>query len=160
MIDHVTSPSNAEVFNTWINERGGVAVWQSIDLSDPGYSVSTPALTPDGTPTPKPHWKVGTIPAVVYTDPSQIGIIEYKEYARFHVAYRRSSNGLSYKLTDASTRNLRRRLSAAEKKVPDASLAAWVTYTFDYRSQEAVILVPESIVSLPEYLEAQKSLDF
>jgi hypothetical protein len=52
------TPENAPRFSEWLKSRGGVAIWRSVDLSDPGASVSTPALTPEGTPTPEASLEV------------------------------------------------------------------------------------------------------
>ena len=37
---HECTEENAPRFLEWIKMRGGVAIWKSIDLSDPSYSVS------------------------------------------------------------------------------------------------------------------------
>jgi hypothetical protein len=54
---HTVSSENAEKFKTWIRDRGGVAIWESVNLSNPGRSWSSPALGTDGTPYPKPSWE-------------------------------------------------------------------------------------------------------
>lgn len=152
MIKHLVEPHNAGLFNLWIQERGGVAVWKSINLSNPGFSMSSPVLDQDGNPTTKPNWQLETTPSDVYTDPADIGVIQYEEAARFPVRVRVGSNGLSVKLTDSSSRHLERRLRAWRKRVSQ-EWAEWVTHRFDYEFQEAVILIPVSVVSLPEYLD-------
>ena len=40
---HTCAPENAPKFLDWIKNRGGVAVWKSINLSNPDASWSTPA---------------------------------------------------------------------------------------------------------------------
>jgi len=141
MSRHEVIPENALRFLEWINDRGGVAVWKSIDLSDPGYSVSTPALT-DGEPTRKPHWKVGETPDRVITDAADIDVIKYKEVKRFHVGLRRGAQGLSIKLTDAASARVRREV---EKAGEGAS------YEFDYETQDAVILAPDGVTPLNQW---------
>lgn len=123
----------ASTFLDWIRNRGGVKVWTSVDLSDPGFSMSSPALTVEGLPYPKPHWKVGTDPMLV-TNTDDIEVHCDKEVKRFHVAIRRGSQGLCFKCTDASSRRIR-------KEVDKAGEGAY--YYFDYTAQEAVIMAPE-----------------
>lgn len=133
------SPEHAPKFREWLQTRGGLAVWSSLDLSDPSASWTTPALTPEGSPTAPPSWKAGNKPSRVITDPTEVEVVTAKEVKRFRVAIRRGSNGLVFKLTDASTRRLR---AAVEK----AGEGAW--YEFDYSTQEAVIFVRGEVVPL------------
>jgi len=122
------SPENADRFRDWLQNRGGLAIWRSVNLSNPGASWTTPAL-----PTPKPTWEADSHPERIVTDPAEVEVVEPREVRRFHVAVRRGSQGFTLKLTDASTRKVR----AAVEKAGDE---AW--YVFDYSTQEAVILVP------------------
>lgn len=139
---HRCIPSNAPKFREWITSRGGVAVWDSINLSNPGASWSSPALALDGSPTTKPTWQAADKPSRIITDPAEILVDLPVEVKRFHVAVRRSSQGLSYKLTDASSRKVE---AATAKAGPEA----W--YEFDYGSQEAVIYKPGRSIPLSEW---------
>ena len=139
---HTVSPENAALFKEWIATRGGVAVWRSIDLSDPTFTMSSPALGRDGTPTAKPSWKLENAPHRVITDPADIEVITGKEVKRFHIAVRMGSQGLSLKVTDGSTRRIR---AAVEK----AGEGAW--YELDHFTQEAVIYAPAAKVSLKDW---------
>ena len=141
---HECAPENAAKMREWIASRGGVAIWRSINLSNPGGSWSTPALTPEGQPYPKPTWEAETAPHRVITDASEIEVITRKEIRRFRVAVRMGGNGLTMKLTDAASRKLR---AACDKLGPDSS------YTFDYGTQEAVITMPGERVSLVDWVE-------
>ena len=136
------TPTNAPKLAEWIAKRGGVAVWRSVDLSDPGCSMSTPALT-DGGPTGKPHWKVDSKPERIITDASLIDVVTRKEVKRFRIAVRRGGQGLSMKLTDHSSRKLRMAVDKAGKGAD---------YQFDYETQEAVVTVPDETVPLNEWL--------
>lgn len=137
------SPENAPRFREWIASRGGVAVWPSVNMSKPGASWSTPALTAEGEPMGKPTWQADSKPAFVVTSEADIGVETMREVKRFHVATRHGrSNPLLIKLTDASDRKLRAALEKAGKGS---------SYEFDYSTQEAVILVPETIVPLTEW---------
>ena len=142
---HEVTEEHAPKFLEWIAKRGGVAVWPSVDLSDPGVSMSSPALTPEGKPTPKPHWKLAAEPSRVITSASEIDVVTWKEVKRFHVGVRRGSQGMSVKLTDGATRKLR----AAVAKAGEGA-----TYRFDYEEQAAVILVPSEVVPLDQWRAA------
>lgn len=136
---NITTENARQIFD-WIEHRGGVAVWPSIDLSNPGRQLLTPAQT-DGKPTAKPHWSVSDTPAIV-TDPAMVHVSVARLVKRFHVAVRMSGNGLSLKCTDASSAKIRRE---CEKAGP----GSW--HVFDYISQEAAIYAPESEILLSEY---------
>ena len=142
---HEVTEEHAPKFLEWIAKRGGVAVWPSVDLSDPGVSMSSPALTPEGKPTPKPHWKLAAEPSRVITSASEIDVVTWKEVKRFHVGVRRGSQGMSIELTDGATRKLR----AAVAKAGEGA-----TYRFDYEEQAAVILVPSEVVPLDQWSAA------
>jgi len=124
----------------WITERGGVALWHSLDLGRPDTIWSTPANA-NG----RPHWSADTAPYALITDPAEIAVVQYTEFKRIHVALRVSGNGLSVKLTDASNGRLNKYLAKAGEGA---------TYEFDYGSQEAVILVPKETVSLAAWMAA------
>lgn len=141
---HRVHPAYASRFAEWLDKRGGLAIWESADLSDPTWSCTTPRLQEDGTPYTKPHWKAQSEPARIITEWDDVEVTTGKEVKRFHVALRRGSQGLTIKLTDGSSRRLRSALAKAGED-------AW--YEFDYEMQEAVIYVPASCVSLREYLQ-------
>lgn len=144
MSKHLVTPENAPKFWEWLQHRGGIAVWKSINLSNLGASWSTPARTESGEPTPKPSWEAGGAPARIITSAEDVEVCLYKEVRRFHVAVRRGAQGLTMKLTDASSRRLR---SAVDKAGVRAS------YQFDYGTQEAVILAPERVIPLVEFIK-------
>ena len=139
---HRVIEPNAPRFVDWMRNRGGIAVWGCLDLSDPSKTWSTPANQIDGKPTTKPHWSATNNPIRIITDWDEIVVDTPKEVKRFHVAIRRGSQGLSFKLTDGSSAKLR---NACEK----AGDGSW--YEFDYQSQEAVILVPGASMTLKEW---------
>ena len=115
----------------WLKTRGGIAIWNSANLSNLGASWTCPVLGEDGKPAPKPSWQAGRIIRTI-TDSNDVIVEIPKEVKRFHVAIRRGSQGMSLKCTDASTRKIR----TACAKAGDES---W--YEFDYMTQEAVIYV-------------------
>ena len=47
---YIIAPGNAPKIAEWLRTRGGIATWKSVDLSDPGFSMTTPVNNADGTP--------------------------------------------------------------------------------------------------------------
>jgi len=139
---HTINEANAERMATWIKERGGIAVWRSINLSNPGASWSTPALNTDGTSTGKPTWQAANEPEAVITDPNDVLVSTDVEVKRFRVGVRMGSQGFMVKVTDAGSRRIR---AEVEKAGEGAH------YTFDYETQQAVIWKPTSVLSLVEW---------
>jgi hypothetical protein len=142
---HECVPEMAARMREWFAERGGIAVWSSVNLSNLGSTWTTPARDENGQPFPKPSWESASQPAEIITDPSQVDVVTRREVKRFRVAIRRGAHGFTMKLTDASARKLRASLAKAG---PEAA------YRFDYFSQEAVISVPDKRVPLSEWSES------
>ena len=136
-------PENVDRITEWLRMRGGLAIWTSIDLSDPGASMTTPATNADGTPKTKPHWMMGDKPVRIITDINDVWVSVVEEVKRFRVGVRMGSQGMSLKVTDGGTRRIRREVSKAGE---DAY------YQFDYDTQEAVIMKPASQTPLAEVL--------
>lgn len=139
---HRVIESNAALMLKWIRERGGVAIWGCLDLSNCGQTWSTPISDSEGNAATKPHWSATDTPIRIITNAVDILVDTPREVKRFHVAIRRGSQGLSLKVTDGGTRRIR---AAVDKAGPEA----W--HEFDYGSQEAVILVPGATMSLDEW---------
>lgn len=136
-----TAP-NAPRFWDWICNRGGLAVWHSVNLSNPGASWTTPATAPDGTPTEKPTWQADNKPARIITDPDEVEVVISKEVKRFHVAVRMGTT-LNLVVSDGGTRRIR-------KEVEKAGPGAW--YEFDYLDYDnAVIYVSGEKMTLTEW---------
>ncbi len=128
----VLAPGARQKFELWIKVRGGVQVWDNVNLSDPGAGrVFTPTKTLTGEDYPKPRWSVGRGETITDIDRFRF-VKSMKEVKRFHVAVRRSSNGLMLKCNDASSRRIERECG----KVPEGY------YRFDYSTQEVIIEVP------------------
>ena len=139
---HHCLPKNAAQFQEWISTRGGLALWRSVNLSNPGASWTTPAHDKDGNPTVKPTWQAAEQPHQIITDMSQVVVDVPMEVKRFHIGVRRGGQGLTLKVTDGGTRRIR-------KEVDKAGPDAW--YEFDYGSQEAVILKPGRTIPLDQW---------
>jgi hypothetical protein len=147
---HFVTSYNAELIWDWRQNRGGIAIWRSIDLSDPGKSWTTPAQEEDGSPKAKQHWQMADKPDRIITDPAEVEVHVPKEVDRFHVAIERGSGLMRFQLTDGSTRKVRRRVEKANEKHCNGEKLAW--YEFDYSVQDAVILVPDRQVPIEEYI--------
>lgn len=129
---------NIPQIKDWLTNRGGVAVWHSIDLRTAGEYVLTPALTRTGKPTTPPSWQSAKTPEII-TDPAQILVYQEALFKAVPVALRRSSNGLSFKLTDASQRKVDRLMEQCRDKhgsahyrkgvLPDKTASIGVFYT-------------------------------
>lgn len=134
MDKHIVSADNAAKIWGWLQTRGGIAIWQSINLSNPGASWTTPATHQDGTQVTKPTWQAANTPHRIITDPADVAVSVDKEVTRFHVAVRRSgAMGLTIKVTDGGSRRIR----AAVAKAGEGAY-----HSFDYETQEAIILAP------------------
>jgi hypothetical protein len=153
-LKHECSPENAPKFLDWLANRGGVAVWRSVNLGNPGASWSSPALTWEGKPTPKPTWEADSQPARVITDASEIVVVMRRDVKRVKIAVERGS-GLSVTLTAASSRRLRKAVEEATVALQKETgiIGPGASYIFDYDGEQrvAVVTVPGRVVSLAEW---------
>lgn len=136
-----TAESAAQIFD-WLKNRGGIAVWKSINFSNPTGSWTTPYLDDKGVVKGKPTWEADSKPARIITDPAEVWVMIPKEVKRFHIAIRAGAQGMSLKLTDGASRRVR-------EAVAKEGVGAW--YAFDYAMQEAVIFVAEKEQRITEY---------
>ena len=143
---HVCMPCDAESMLKWIKTRGGLALWRSINLSNPSKTWTTPAKSMDGTPMPKQSWEMANEPYRIITDPAEVEVHVPKEVKRFRVGVRMGSQSFSFKVTDGGSRRIKREVAKAQENYGDA----W--YEFDYSTQEAVIMVPDSKAPLEEFV--------
>lgn len=143
MNKHQVTPDNAARFKDWIANRGGLALWFSANLSNPGATWTTPALTEDGQPYPRPSWQVEPKPYRIITDPADVEVCIDEEVKRFHVDVV-NGDSFNFVLTDKSSK----RVKDAVAKVGDGAY-----YRFDYDTQEAVIMRLVKKVSLAEWKE-------
>lgn len=140
--------AHAHKVEKWLKERGGILLWGSIDLSDLGKSMVTPALDDTGHPVAKPSYQMGNTPADHITSINDVGVIEAKELKRFHVGTRVGSQGFTVKVTDGGTRRIRSEVAKAKEK------HGWAWYEFDYGDERnAVIMVAGDTVPLTEWVE-------
>jgi hypothetical protein len=146
MEKHQVQPENAQCIWEWLTTRGGLAIWNCLDLSRAGQTWTAPINDENGKPKAKPHWAAGQIIRVI-TDPEEVEIVVPREAQRFHVATRMGSQGLSIKVTDGGTRRIKAAVAKAKEQYGDA----W--YEFDYGDyKNAVILVPDRRIPISQYL--------
>lgn len=135
-------PENAERFAMWLKDRGGISLWKSINLSNPGASWCTPALAEDGTDYPKPNWQTENAPALTVCDPDFVGVEIPQEFKRVKISLKQQGL-MKVVLTDGSTRKVTKALEEAG----DGSF-----YTFE--DDTAIIWRVVGTVALMEWLEA------
>lgn len=142
MDPHIIRAEDAQSINEWIRTRQGIAIWRSVNLSNPGASWTTPVVDESGNKVQKPTWQAGNEPERIITDPTEVLVSVDKEVKRFHIALRMGGQGLSLKVTDGGTRRIR----AAVAKAGDGAY-----YQFDFMTQEVVIMAPAQTLSLVEW---------
>ncbi len=139
----------AEKISEWLDKRGGLLIWRSVNLSNPGGSWLTPYLDEDGKVYTKPNWQCDSAPEQHITSVDDVAVYTDKEVKRFHVATRMGGSGLSVKVTDAGTRRIRAEVAKAAEKY---GKEAW--YVFDYGDDKnCVIMIQDELVPLAQWLE-------
>ena len=150
MKNHQVYEANAQLIWHWIQTRGGVAIWESIDLSDLGKSWTTPVNQANGEPATSPSWQAANAPTRIITDPGEIDVVKTLVVKRFHVGIRMGAQGMTLKLTDGATRRVRAAVAKAAENRADNE--AW--HEFDYGTQEALICVPGEVTPLKDWSES------
>jgi hypothetical protein len=145
-VKHRILAENAALIWKWFQERGGIAVWKSVDMSNPGRSWTTPLRDAEGNPTGKQDWRMEETPSLTITDPAEVAVDVPKEVKRFRVAIKVGSQGMLLKCSDGASRRIR-------KECAKAGDESW--YEFDYATQEAVIFVPGESKPLPDFVAGQ-----
>lgn len=147
-VKHRVLAENAALIWQWFMERGGIAVWKSVEMSNPGRTWTTPIRDAEGNPTPRQDWRMEQTPSLTITDPAEVVVDVPKEVKRFRVAIKVVVQGMLMKCSDASSRRIRRECEKAAEN-------SW--YEFDYAMQEAVVFVPGESKPLPEFIAGQGS---
>lgn len=112
-VKHRVLADNARQIWQWFQERGGIAVWKSLDMSSPGRSWTTPLRDAEGNPMPRQDWRMEETPSLTITDPAEVTVDVPKEVKRFRVAVKMGAQGLLLKCSDASSRRIRRECAKA-----------------------------------------------
>ena len=147
MEPHIITPENAAKMSDWLKTRGGLAIWRSVNLSNPGASWTTPVRMANGVPYEKPTWESDTKPERIITDPAEVVVSVDKEVKRFHVAIKRGDS-FNFTLTTASNTKVKNAVRAAGEGA---------YYVFDYDFQDCVIMAPDKQMPLTEW-EAQRGI--
>jgi hypothetical protein len=137
---HTIKAENVALIRRWLAERNGLAIWECVDLSNPGVTWTASVNGPDGRPAPKPHYAAGRVIRII-TDPADVVVSYDVEVKRFRVGVRRGDQGTKVKVTDGGSRRIRNAVAKA---------GAGAYHVFDYMTQEAVIMAPERLVPLTE----------
>ena len=137
-------PENAEKISTWLKTRGGVAIWNSVNLSNPGGRWLTPKRQETGEDYTKPTWQAENTPEII-TVADDILVAVPKLVKTLRIALRIGRQGLSIKLTDASSRRVLR----AEAEAGEGS---WHEFG-GYDGQDCLIYKTDRLVPLTQFVK-------
>lgn len=147
MEPHICSPENAPQFLDWIQNREGIAVWKTVNLSNPGQSWSMPVISKEGERLKRPHAYAEASPSRIITNPDDVLVETGKEVKRFHIALKQGGIlGTKFSVTDGGTRRIKAEVAKATEKY---GKEAW--YEFDYSTQDAVVMIPDLQITLTAY---------
>lgn len=143
---HQIDPEHAEKIKDWLATRGGLALWQSVDLSDPGASWTGPLNDKDGKPVEKPHWKSDSKPYRVITDINEVEVVVPKVVKELKLGIKRGSGFMQLVYTDKGSERIKR-------EVKKAGAGAWHQPIFPAfeGTPNCVILAPDKVVPLAEF---------
>jgi hypothetical protein len=139
-----TSQEDAAKILGWLNAGRGAALWGCADLGCPSKTWTTPARKTDGTPMEKQNWQMNDAPSLVVESAEDVTVYIDKEVKRFHVGVKRGC-GFTFECTSAASKRIRKE---TEKAGPKAY------HVFDYAFQDAVIMAPDSEMSLADWAKA------
>jgi hypothetical protein len=161
MTPHEIEEVNAPKIAKWLRERGGLLIWKSHDLADPGASVTTPAKTAEGADTPPPHWKFPK-PDRHITSADELVVFTAKVVETFKVKLvRRGQMGQKLVLSDASTRKVRTKLSKHEDSFhrfkSTGTSAGDTMHALTYGEDEVEICVNDTLIPFTEWEAKQQA---
>lgn len=146
--EHECDEENAARFLDWIRNRGGVAFWKSVNLSNPGASWSAPALQADGQPATKPTWQAENAPSAIYRDASKIGVYTGKVVETLPAVLRLKG------MTAVLSKQTAKRLAAALRRVEKSHGSSF--YRMGGLTDPAVyICTAGPMISLQEWADAK-----
>ncbi len=158
--------SNAQKYWDWIQDRGGLAIWESQNLSNPGASWITPATirqgdcegftneSPDANvilPYPQPTWQAGKEPARLVIDPKQVGVYTAELYKAFRVGL--VGREMSLVLTSGAQRKVDKHMAECKEKHGDSFYRKGV---LEIEGASMGIYYTKTIVPLDEWIQQQK----
>lgn len=139
-------PENASKYKDWLANRGGLFVWRSANLSNPGQQWVGPARDKDGNAATKENWQMENTPSRHITDISQVEVEVDKVLKELRCGIRRGGNGLTLKFTDGGSNRIRKEI---EKAGPGAYHVP-IFPAFE-GCPNVMIVVPDKIVPLAEF---------
>ncbi len=151
MEPYVCEEVNAAKIHGWLLHRGGILIWRSVNLSNPGQTWTSPALTEDGKEYTKPNWQCDSKPERHIVDIAEVSVATSKEVKRFHVAVLMGGNGMQLKLTDGASRKLRAEVEKAHEKY---AKPAWYWFD-DYSEENCVIMIDSETVPMADWVANQ-----
>lgn len=137
-----TTEENAAKFWLWLTERGGIAVWNSLDLSSPDKSWSSPAHDVTGKVYNRPSWRTSETPNRIVTDPEDVVVCFDRVVTQFRVTV--EHYGLSIRCSASSSRRIRQECEKAGEGA---------YYKFDYELQECLIYAPDRMMKLTTWAD-------
>lgn len=144
---YTCNEANAKQIYKWLNTRGGIFIWKSINLSNPCGSWTSPARNGVGSVVEKPNWQCDSTPARHITSVDDVMVSTAKEVKRFHVAVQEGGTG--YVVTSGGSRRIRDEISKARQKYDKP---AW--HVFDYWDEKnAVIMIEDSAIPMAEWVK-------
>ncbi len=148
MDPYICNAEVAEKIHDWLLNRGGIFIWRSINLSNPGASWTSPARDSEGKATTKPTWQSGDQPERHIVNIDDVSVATTREVKSFHVATRMGGS-MNIKVTDGGSRKIRSEVEKAEKKHGKPA-----HYVFDYGSYEnAVIVIDDETIPMSEWIK-------
>lgn len=149
---YVCQDEDAGKIHGWLLHRGGIFIWRSINLSNPGASWTSPAQIAEGTAYTKPNWQCGNDPERHITNLADVMVSTGKEVKSFHVAVRMSGTGLSLKVTDGGSRRIRAEVEKARQRY---GKPAWHEFTYcDYLNCR--IIIEDTTVPITEWVSKHR----
>lgn len=148
---HETVAESAHQIWRWLQERGGIIVWESQDMGNPGQSVTTPYRSADGSPAGSPGWRYPT-PTRHITDPADVVVLATRVLKTVPVRISRA-DGFRLIVANSSVDKLGRMVEKLRREHPTAVDIWWVP-TGDILDHTADIVICDRTVPLADYIAA------
>jgi hypothetical protein len=136
---------NAGKISLWLKERGGIQIWKSRDLADPGASKTTPYLDPAGNVAKSPGWKFGDKPDRHITDEADVEVAFPKLVESFRVKF--VQKGMRITVNAAGSRKIKLRLGHWSETTGKEAF-----YTFD-SSDVVNVYVDDVVIPLQQWAQ-------
>ena len=148
---HIVTPENAARIWSWLQERGGIIVWQSHDLGNPSASVTTPAQNKDGTPMGSPGWRYPE-PTRLITDPTEVVVVKTELLEEMPITVK--PKGFRLVVTKGSERKCNARLKKLKFQHPRKNV--WWTPSGDFMFPSVFFYIDTEEIPIEEYIKTQQ----